>query len=392
MSDRALENAVIRLLKHYPFYGQFLLNFRREQADCKEPLGVTIRSGVPVLSVSGTSFGALSSTEQEGLLQHVVKHVLHLHMLRGKGKNSHDWDIACDIAINQGIAGLPEEALFPETYRQPQGLSAEEYYARISSPFDMGNLSGAGLGDADRDMSGNTGPEPDTDFSCSSGGTIDSHSSWHDADSTPLKLGEEVVRGMVNEALKAADGSVPPELRQVIAGYLAPWPVPWRQVLRQFVATAGRTGRRNSWSREHRRFEHDTPGIRKNRKLNLLIGVDVSDSTNAPELRESFAAELMRIARSSDAVINVVYANSRIQKVKSLSGSEVVQSYHGGGFTDLRPLFDYARTLHPRSAAVIYLTDGFGEAPATMEIPTLWVLTREGEKPVPWGVELRLDV
>jgi len=27
-----------------------------------------------------------------------------------------------------------------------------------------------------------------------------------------------------------------------------------------------------------------------------------------------------------------------------------------------------------------------------MEFPTLWVLTKEGEKPAPWGVELRLDV
>ena len=127
--------------------------------------------------------------------------------------------------------------------------------------------------------------------------------------------------------------------------------------------------------------------------LNLLIGVDVSDSTNAPALREAFARELMQIARGRDAVLTVLYANSRIQRIESFRGSSVVPaSYHGGGFTDLRPVFDYARTMQPRPAAVVYLTDGIGPVPEQMEFPTLWVLTREGEKPVPWGVELRLDV
>nr|WP_279342353.1 VWA-like domain-containing protein [Geotalea sp. SG265] len=387
-----MENAVIRLLKQYPFYGQFLLNFHRQQVDSKEPLGVTIRGGVPVLTFNGSCFAKLQPREQEALLQHGVKHVLHLHMLRRKGRNGHDWDIACDLAVNPGIEGLPEEAAYPALFGQPDSLAAEEYYARLTSRFDMGNLAGGGIGDASRDVGGHAGPDQSGEAACQRASTIDSHASWHEADSTPLKLGEEVVRGMVNEALKAADGAVPPELRRVVEGYLLPSPIPWKQVLRQFMATAGRTGRRTTWSREHRRFEHITPGIRKNHKLNLLVGVDVSDSTNAGELREAFARELLHIARGREAVITVIYANSRIQKIESLNGRGVVQSYHGGGFTDLRPLFDYARILQPRPAAVIYLTDGFGQAPETMEIPTLWVLTREGERPVPWGLELRLDI
>ena len=30
--------------------------------------------------------------------------------------------------------------------------------------------------------------------------------------------------------------------------------------------------------------------------------------------------------------------------------------------------------------------------PEQMDFPTLWVLTGEGEKPAPWGVEMRLEV
>ena len=390
--NRILENAVVRLLRERPFYGQFLLNFRREECSGEQPLGVTIRAGVPVLAVNGEIFARLAQAEQEGLLEHAIKHVLHLHMARRKGRNGHDWDIACDLAINPSIASLPEEAPFPAAYKQPDGLAAEEYYARLTSPFDTGNLAGGGVGTASRDSGGHAGPG-DGSVPRLAGSTVDDHTLWEEADSTPLRLAEEVVRGMVNDALRAADGEAPADIRQLVAGLLTPSPVPWRQLLRQFVATAGRVGRQSTWSREHRRFEHATPGSRKRHRLNLLVGVDVSDSTDAPHLREEFARELMRIARGRESEITVLYANSRIQRIANLRGGGVqVDSYHGGGFTDLRPVFDYARTMQPRPAAVIYLTDGFGQAPEAMEFPTLWVLTKAGEKPVPWGVELRLDV
>jgi predicted metal-dependent peptidase len=222
---------------------------------------------------------------------------------------------------------------------------------------------------------------------------VDDHRIWEEADSTPYRLAEEMVRGMVQDAWNKCDGVVPGEIRPLVAGLLTPPPIPWRLVLRQFVATAGRIGRRSTWQRENRRFGHETPGARKKHRLSLLVGVDVSDSTNIDPLREAFAAELVRIARGRETSLTVLYANSRIQRIQSFRGSAVeAESYHGGGFTDLRPVFDYARTLHPRPGAIIYLTDGVGQAPEKMEFPTLWVLTKEGEQPVPWGVVLRLDV
>ncbi len=389
---RHLENAIVRLLKRRPFYGQFLLGCRREASAGKQPLGVTIRSGVPVLSVASVEFALLSALEQEALLEHGVKHLLHLHMARRKGRNLHDWDIACDLAINPSIANLPKEALLPAMFMAPDGLAAEEYYALLSRPFDTGNLDGQGYGSATQESRGQDGPGEGEADSVSME-PVDDHSHWDESDSTPLRLAEEVVRRMAREAWRGCDGEVPADISQLVAGMLAPSPVPWRQVLRQFIATAGRVGRTTTWMREHRRFSHDTPGIRKRRRLNLLVGVDVSDSTDAPELRESFARELVRIAHGREACITVLYANSRIQRIASFSGTAITPAvYHGGGFTDLRPVFDHARTMQPRPAAVIYLTDGYGEAPPTMDFPTLWVLTGEGERPAPWGVELRLDV
>ena len=114
MSGTELENAVVRLLRQRPFYGHFILNLRREQRrfDGKAG-GVTVRDGVPILAVDPVAFSSLPAPQQQALLEHLVKHLLHLHPLRRKGRNQHDWDIACDLAINPGIANLPDDALFP---------------------------------------------------------------------------------------------------------------------------------------------------------------------------------------------------------------------------------------------------------------------------------------
>jgi predicted metal-dependent peptidase len=384
-----LENTIIRLLREKPFYGHFLLNLRRAgDSTAKHAAGVTIRDGVPTLSINNPLFEQYTTGERQALLEHLVKHILHLHPLRRKERNHHDWDVACDLAINPFISGLPDDAIWPEKFDLEPGLAAEEYYALLAPPFDMGNMDGGGYGDGEPDEKGAAGQGLSD---ARDAATLDDHAIWDDSDSTPLLLAEEMVRSITLDSLRGSDGEVPADIRSLVDTLMRPSSIPWRQVLRQFVATAGRVGRKTSWMREHRRFSHQTPGIRKRRRLNLLVGIDVSDSTNVAELREAFAAELMQIARGRDTAITVLYANSRIQRVEAFRGSScVAQRYDGGGFTDLRPVFEYARGMYPLPAAVIYLTDGIGPTPEVMDFPTLWVLTAEGEKPAPWGVELRL--
>lgn len=388
MGSRVLENAIVRLLKKRPFYGYLLAGLRKGGGASTHPVGITFSGGSPTLH-SAELLATYPPEQQEALLEHCLLHLLHLHPVRRKERNRHDWDLACDLAINPAIEDMPRSAPFPENLSLPDGLAAEEYYQRLVDPFDTGNLAGAGTGSAEADNTGLPG-QGDSDSDCT---PLDDHSIWDEADSTPLRLAEEMTRTMVRDAWQKCDGEIPAELKPLLASMLTPPRIPWKIILRQFIATAGRVGRTSTWQRENRRFDHGTPGSRKKHRLNLLVGIDVSDSTNMPELREAFAAELVRIARGSSTVITVLYANSRVQRVESFRGSCVsAESYHGGGFTDLRPLFDHARGMQPRPAAVVYLTDGIGPAPGKMEFPTLWVLTAAGEKPTPWGVELRLEV
>lgn len=395
--SRTLENTIVRLLRSSPFYGHLLVGLRKSIGRDGFPVGVTLRGGAPTLTLDEPTFAAHSPGEQEALLEHCILHLLHLHPLRRKERNPRDWDLACDLSINGIIAKLPSGAPRPENYSLPESLAAEEYYRLLVDPFDSGSISGSGSGSAEQDTAGKSGQGDDggkkgTGPEEAVYSPTDDHRVWEEADSTPLRLAEEMVRDMIHEAFKKCDGEIPAELRPLVESLLAPGKLPWRLILRQFVATAGRVGKKSSWQREHRRFEHSTPGSRKRHRLNLLIGIDVSESTDSQELRESFALELLHIARGRESILTVVYANSSVQKIATLRGSPlVVESYHGGGFTDLRPVFEHARAMKPRPAAVIYLTDGAGPAPEKMEFPTLWVLTQEGKKPVPWGVELRLE-
>ncbi|MBW2690823.1 MAG: hypothetical protein JRC99_12945, partial [Deltaproteobacteria bacterium] len=389
-SRRSLENAVVRLLKSKPFYGHLMLGFRRRLAASKYAVGVTVANGIPVLSVDPDRFSEYTVDEQQAFLEHVIKHLLHLHPVRGSGQHRLIWDVATDLAINPFIENMPEQAPFPEKYQLEDGLAAEEYARLLPPAFDTGNLEGQGIGNADRDTGGQHGEGVEELLEKQPvSGPIDDHQIWSEADSTPECLAEQAVRDLVREAHRKAHGEVPEDISEVVQGWLAPPLIPWRQVLSQFVGTAGRIGRQSTWQRQHRRFQHNTPGTRKRRQLNLLVAIDVSESTDEGPLRESFARELLQISRGRDSRITVLYAHSRIRRIDQFRSSQaVVEVFHGGGFTDLRPVFEYAREMHPLPAAIIYLTDGYGPAPLEMEFPTLWVLTPDGQKPVEWGVEL----
>jgi len=390
-----IQNTIIRLLKKRPFYGHLLLACDRRH-EPGETFGIHLRNGTPVLSCGREALVAHPLPVREALLEHLVLHLLHLHPLRGKGHHPLVWDIACDLAVNPLLENLPEYATLPTRHDLPDGLAAEEYERQLLRRFGLGNQRGEGEGDADQSIKGaeeigNGGSEHELQQASRERQQLDTHRDWPEADSTPLRLAEEVVRQLVRDAHRKSDGIVPPGLEPLVSGWLAPPSIPWREVLRQFVATAGRVGRTSTWKREHRRFAHDTPGQRKRRRLNLLVGIDVSDSTMSCDLREQFARELLQIAHGRDSQLTVLYSGSRIQQIRRFASSNAVQEvYHGGGFTDLRPVFEYARSMQPAPAAIIYLTDGYGEAPERMEVPTLWALTADGQKPAEWGGELRL--
>ena len=85
-----------------------------------------------------------------------------------------------------------------------------------------------------------------------------------------------------------------------------------------------------------------------------------------------------------------------IQQIENFSGDTPLppnyqwESYGHGG-TSFIPPFEYVKEheLHPD--ILIYLTDGYGDAPEKApKFPVLWVLTNDGEEPALWGKKIKL--
>ena len=217
--DRPLQDAIVRLLKRRPFYGQFLLQFRRRQQSGNRAVAITIIDATPTLIIDLQRFSRFAPLEQEALLEHLLKHVLNLHPCRRRERNQRHWDLACDLAINPSIENLPPEAVLPQRFRLLPGLTAEEYYARLLQLPELGNQQGDGSGEQKQpktaEQSSAERAEPLADRQQAT--TIDDHQYWQEADRTPVSLSEQVIRQMVRNAAKKCHGELPEDLQILLS-------------------------------------------------------------------------------------------------------------------------------------------------------------------------------
>ena len=114
--------------------------------------------------------------------------------------------------------------------------------------------------------------------------------------------------------------------------------------------------------------------------------IDSSGSIGPREL-SLIAPEIELIASTNDVI--VVECDTAIQRVYPFTSR--LTTVAGKGGTDLRPPLENAFLAKHRPAVAIYFTDGYGPAPEQRpRVPVLWCLTASGQRPAPWGREVRL--
>lgn len=120
----------------------------------------------------------------------------------------------------------------------------------------------------------------------------------------------------------------------------------------------------------------------------VLFCVDCSGSMTAAMLAD-ISAELATMARTY--TVTVCEFDDRIHSVKKYS--HPLSRIHGRGGTSFKPVLDarWLASLRPRPDVICIATDGFGPAPAEApRQPCIWLITKGGKKPVPFGREIRM--
>ena len=407
-----------KLLVRFPFTGGFLMRMEFVPVrDCRLRTAATDGERI-FMDIAFCS--KLSSDERLFVMAHEVWHCVLMHMLRCQTRDPSAFNVATDMEVNRMLKkeGLksPEWCLMPKS--EWEELSAEEIYEHIRKRSKPPKLSqsqkGTGIQVPDAqgaDRHGDDGIGSGNQFdkhiypsTSSAGDNIPTISDqWgevgFDKDYAPLitkeladKIRERIVA--VAQQIERTRGTIPEHLANLVRAALRPQ-IRWQEVLAQFVTSCYGGSRR--WLPPNRRHISQGLYLQSSRKerLQAAVAIDTSGSTTA-DLPQFFSELTSLLNTFGDYELTVVQCDCEIQNVEKFDAYNPFHSTdwkaYGHGGTDFRPPFVYVAE-HPEiePSCLIYITDGYGPAPDNPPpYPVLWLLTGDGEKPAPWGRELRL--
>jgi predicted metal-dependent peptidase len=373
-----LERPIYDLLQSEPFFANFLLGSKLKlDAPGVPTAGVCIQKGQITFVLNSEFIGKLTRQEQAAVLKHEVFHVLLDHCgARGAGINRTAKNYAMDCAINQHIQNLPVPSIGLTQLQELTGkhLAANEcweyYYEAIKDTAEKQKGPG----------------EPNHEYM--EGGE---EGEAGEPSELEMALNKASVRDAANKAMTAAAGKVPSGLESVLASLNKTAQLPWKQILRNFVAKARDFRTKPTRLKPHRRFELDQPGKKKLKKLVLGVCTDSSGSVS-DESYAAFMQEIATIAKST-TITYLVHADCVVQKVDVIKGGkakpEVLSKRHGNGGTAYSPAIEHCKKLG--CDAIIYFGDfDCADKPTNPGVPFLWVGVGNQPAPADFGRVLRL--
>ena len=310
------------------------------------------------------------------LCLHEGAHVIFMHMWRRGDRRPDMWNIANDaiinrILVNDGYKFIQSGILYDWVHADS---SSEEVYAKLmQNPPPPENGGGGGSGDGD-ELTG--------------GGGFDGHGDLMDAEDGAGRADMEATIVAAAKMAKAC-GIKSGMVDRVLSGELDPV-VPWTEVLRQVMTAVARTD--YSFSRLNRRMLHQgvyMPSLHSDAMGGIVIGVDTSGSVGDAQLAQ-IAAEITAIVEDCRPDwVEVVYCDTEVKSTQRFLPDDPIElKPNGGGGTAFKPVFDYVARSPDKVAAVVYLTDLYGDVDECEEpeCPTVWgVIGRTHLPDVPFG-------
>lgn len=415
VTDNRLQDNIYYMLAHHPFYATLQSNYTFKTEISEIPVAaVSIEKGRPIRHTNPLGYLTYQIREEIFIDMHENYHILDLHHIRGKGKDWGLWGISTDVEINQQITSpialRPKDALMYYHFNLPKGLSAEEYYdildkrdEPIKLPPELQNslLNDLINNSNNSESDGSQGAKK----SKKAPGFENLHPHWEKAAGSSPDIQKAVIQDMVRKAMRSHPGKIPGEMQAIIER-LFEVQLSWPDLLSTFSQSLITTSKRYTFSRPSRKFGNIKMGTLRSKELDLWVVLDVSYSTK-PYL-EKFITEIGGM--EDYATITVIQVDTEIKSIEEFSEIDLDNfKIRGLGGTSFLPPFELATKLEIGDGerkfsvdespdGIVYLTDGEGRAPDFSDIPTLWVLTPDGQIPnaesggqINWGQFAYLD-
>lgn len=386
-----IEDAIVDfIINNGTFYASLLSQMHRFVDNKIPTIAVNISNGRINMKYNEPWLATRNMKDTKAILEHECMHIVMEHHLRAKNRDLEKWKVATDLAINQLLPHLPADAITPDKFFEKdmykyniERMREAEYYYELLEKSDeakkkMQQAQGQGKScgcDEQFDGDGKGQGEGDTELS------------------------KEIIKGMVNEAIKSAkgQGQLPAGLEKYVEELFKPAKISWRTILRKFVANSIKSGSRPSWKKPSRRYGAAQKGRVPARTISLTVVIDTSGSIDDDALK-SFMDEVNCIQKCYKSDITVLECDAEVARHYKLKKfSKLKRDVKGGGGTSFKPPFKYVKAKHIRTDALIYFTDLCGDFPTHKPpMPVLWAYynpwSRGHDNPeVPFGMVVHIE-
>lgn len=397
--EETITNTLWGQENQYVFYGHIIAATKVTFSnDLPAPAGVCFKNGQFNLMINLEKFSKYPLKERRAILVHEALHIVLNHIGRAKSKRRFCWNMATDIALNQFVKDLPQDALLPQQFQLEEKLSAENYYSILRKKVDDQDISFTIVyenGDTEENQNGNT-PSNGKKISKiiakikSKNGVkeieIDPHSS---DDETDGEANEEMINlireKLIQHAENKSRGLVPSEIAEEIEK-LRSKKIDWKRYIRNQTSNSS-IDVEESIKRRNRRFMNrvEIKGFIKTYSSQGVVILDTSGSMSS-EFISKILGEIDNLCKATNSNVELIQVDAQVHSIKKYTPSNKKVQIMGRGGTYLYPAIEYIRSKKIRCDYIIVLTDG--------EIESSW-----SEPPkestfflLPKGGKLNLDI
>lgn len=284
-------------------------------------------------------FDGLSYKQRQFVLLHELWHIALMHGPRIGGRDPEQWNIACDIRINNDLIQDPE--LKFNKYDAPEGSCFSIKYKETGWTEEL----------IYRDLKGMTSDSKSPNASQSN--SAPSPQSWgtKELPSNPEQV--QIVESAVTMARMA--GKIPGSIEKLLSEFLKP-KLPWKNILHNYLQD--KLDSDWSWNRPNRRFSDIyLPSLQpdEGRLISVAMFLDVSGSIEEEDIKR-FTTEVQYVhSEFKPNKLSVLQFDVKIQDEQTYTPDSSLKKFKlkGGGGTSLKCVHQWI-TKHKPTLAIIF--------------------------------------